>query len=585
MQESSRDTFKQERTVAFIVARLGSSRLPGKQFRKIGRKMLLEWLLEELRRCRQVDKIVLATSAEPENGPLLSWSDKQGISTYSYPGGVNHVTTRLRRAAEKFSAEICVLVSGDCPLIHAPAIDQLVSSLKCHPEADFVAAKPDSQGHPPALQGISVARIKTWQRADDLSDRPALKEHHFPILHQRPDLFTCHRIALQKDLYAPFHHRYSIDTWADLEFHNVVHNTLAASGSTYSLPAVVNLLRQDQSLVSINSHVHQKGVGEIDRKVLMVVDAGEKYGYGHLMRSRELALQITERLGWSVTFLVTDLEATNSLEAVGLRVLPKDKDATDRSASLPMYNGKNPVELLGLSAPGNTAWLASYDLVILDLNCQNNLPPGWRQRLPESSRVVIIDRLDDWTREADLVIIPGVTGQVPDSQSADGKPEILAGRDYVILRREISRLTDRKIPKNIDLLTYLHHEWQRDIIKKFSAATDLTVHIIEGQRPDFHYLMARSRVFLSGFGVSFYEALALGTYPVTWAFSAAHCRDARCFYRQTGLREIVVPTDAKQDELSRVINQALVEKTGQVIEDGTSNIVRKINSLLKQPCA
>ncbi|HHL33667.1 MAG TPA: hypothetical protein ENJ30_04820, partial [Desulfobulbaceae bacterium] len=101
MQESSRNTLKPERTVAFIVARLGSSRLPGKQFRKIGRKMLLEWLLEELRRCRQVDEIVLATSAEPENGLLLSWSDKQGIATYRYPGDVNHVTTRLRRAAEK----------------------------------------------------------------------------------------------------------------------------------------------------------------------------------------------------------------------------------------------------------------------------------------------------------------------------------------------------------------------------------------------------------------------------------------------------------------------------------------------------
>lgn len=554
-----------ERTVAFIVARLGSSRLPAKQFRKIGRTTLLDWLLDELMKCREIDQIVLATSAESENAPLLSWSTAQGISSYSYPGDVNRVTTRLRRAAENFSADICVLVSGDCPLIHAPAIDRMVSALKRHPEADFIAATSDSHGCLPALQGVSVAWRRTWQRADDLSDRQPLKEHHFPILYQRPDLFTCHQVTLPKEIYAPFHHRYSIDTWADLEFHNALYNTLADKNSPYSLPAAIELLRQDPSLLAINSHVHQKGVEEQSRKVLMVMDAGGDYGYGHLMRSRELALQLTERLGWPCTFLTGDQEARSSLRAVGFRLLPREITPPD------------------LFTPEKIPRLPFFDLIILDLNSNNTLPAGWRGGLSRTTKVVVLDRLNDWTQESDLVIIPGVTAQIQTNKTTGAPPAILAGRDYVILRREISRLTRNKVAKDIDLLVYLHHKWQQDVIRKFAGKTDLSVHVIEQQCTNFHHLLARSRVLLSGFGVSFYEAVALGTYPVTWPFSAAHDRDARSFYRNLGLKPIMVPDDLREDELATTINMALGEQTGDTMKDGTPNIVREIKSLFEQP--
>ncbi|WP_456388260.1 cytidylyltransferase domain-containing protein [Desulfolithobacter sp.] len=565
MQGHSKDTNQPERTVAFIVARLGSSRLPAKQFRKIGHKTLIDHLLDELKKCRHIDEIVLATSDEPENIPLLSWTRKHGISAYSYQGDVNRVTTRLRKGAEKFSADICVLVSGDCPLIHAPAIDRLISAIKCHPEADFVTAGQNKPGNYPALQGVLVARIKAWQRADDLSDRPALKEHHFPILHQRPDLFTCHRITLPEEIHAPFHHRYSIDTWADLEFHNALYNALAARGSAYSLSAAIGLLQQDHSLLDINSHVHQKGVEESSRKVLVVVDAGEDYGYGHLMRSRELALQITERLGWPCTFLSGDQEARSSLQAVGFPLLPMDITISD------------------LFDPEKNVRLPSFDLIILDLNSDNTLPCRWREALSNETKVVVLDRIDDWTQESDLVIIPGVTAQILTNKTTGENPAILAGRDYVILRREISRMTRNKVAKDIDLLVYLHHKWQQDVIRKFAGKTDLSVHVIEQQCTNFHHLLARSRVLLSGFGVSFYEAVALGTYPVTWPFSAAHDRDARSFYRNLGLKPIMVPDDLREDELARIINMALGEQTGDTMKDGTPNIVRKIKSLFEQP--
>ncbi|MBW2097104.1 MAG: hypothetical protein JRI80_19795, partial [Deltaproteobacteria bacterium] len=53
-----------ERAVAFVVVRLSSSRLPEKQFRLIGDRSILQWIIDELRICKELDEIVIATVAE-----------------------------------------------------------------------------------------------------------------------------------------------------------------------------------------------------------------------------------------------------------------------------------------------------------------------------------------------------------------------------------------------------------------------------------------------------------------------------------------------------------------------------------------
>ena len=106
---------KKKRVIAFIVARLNSSRLPSKQFRLIGDKSVLERIVNSLRQCAELDEIVITTVATPDNLPLKSFADEHCLPCFWYNGGVNDVTSRLVSAAEKFKAEICILVSGDCP--------------------------------------------------------------------------------------------------------------------------------------------------------------------------------------------------------------------------------------------------------------------------------------------------------------------------------------------------------------------------------------------------------------------------------------------------------------------------------------
>ncbi len=550
---------KNEKTVAFMVARLSSSRLPKKQFRKIGPYTILEWIYRELKKSEEIDEIVLATVAEAANEPLKDWCKTKDIPCFWYRGEIDHVTTRLRKAAEEFCADICVLISGDCPLIYAPAIDNLIAQLRQHNEADVISVISDSSDRQIALQGVGVARRRAWQLADDISDLPELKEHHFPVIGKRPDLFKIHRCTLPKDLYTSFSHRFSVDTWADLEFMNTLYSELDKKGKEFSLPNVLELISQKPDIMTINAHVHQMLLGEKSKKVLIIADAGRDYGYGHIMRSRELALQITERLGWPVTFMTDDNTAKDILNNVGIRSIKFYNE---------LFSAKDARQAARQDSP-----FKPYDLIILDLYHKRSLPTGWRKLFPRKARIIVLDQTAKWTEEADRIIIPSI---IYDSTlPAENRPKILWGSRYIIIRREIEHVRAKHLHKDIDMLVYLHDQDQLEAVKKIAASSPYKISIIQGFKSDFSELMARSRMFVSGFGQSFYEAVFLKTYPICLPDSLKHEQEALLFYKNTGLAPQIIH---KLDDLKN-FKETLSFPEKISIESGVKNIVSEIKNI------
>jgi len=569
-----------ERAVAFVVVRLSSSRFPAKQLRLIGNRPLLRWITDRLRCCKELDEIVITTVAETANEPLREFAQEEGLPCFWYEGEVDHVTTRLRRAAEAFNADICLLISGDCPLVYAPAIDDLIRQLRSDPEADIVSINPDKLGQTPALEGVSVARKKAWQLADDLSDRPELKEHQFPVIGIRPELFKTKECPAAKDLYAPSH-RLSVDTWADMEFMNKLYEELTNNDLPFELPDVLKLLREKPELREINSHVHQRGLVEDIKRVLFVADAGQNFGYGHLMRSMELALQIVERLGCPVSFLVDDELATTLLEERGFRVI---RGAFERCAR-PAPGDQ--------CEPSTKELISAHDLVLFDIYCRRGLPLGWRKRFKTDKPVVVLDRAEQWAKEADLIVLPGITGPLNESDIIDtgnarrhtagkDRPEIMMGLDYVILRREIQRVRNLTQNKDIDILAYLHPAEQREAVSRFADHYNIRACVVNGFDPDFPQLLARARFFLGSFGYSFYEALALDAYPVVWPLSDFHRKDTLVFYHRMDLAPVIID---QEDELEKVLYPLLAsdKSTCIALKDGTPAIVQEIAELLRKP--
>ncbi len=414
--ENAERAERTERIVAFIVARLSSSRLPAKHFRKIGDRSILEWSIFHLRKSETIDDIVIATVAEEANQPLRDFAREQGIPCFWYEGDVNHVTTRLRRAAETYNADICLLISGDCPLQHAPVIDRMVRSLRADPEADYVTLSGKRVGEQIAIQGLGVARREAWQRADDMSDRPELKEHHFPIIKREKALFRRQSCEITEDLLYSSHPRFSIDTWADLEFMRAVHDALAKENRAFDLENVIALLGERPELGAHNAHVHQRRLVEDIKNVLYVASAFDDEEPQAAKQDIQFAQQIVDRLSWPVTFLTDDEKVEASAKERGFRTIEGALRAGARA----------PWEL----APGTS--LDGFHLIIIESQVFDALPPDWRDKLDRSARVVVLVVDDDQRGDADLAI---ARRELATDQAASERPE---GPSKAI--REISRL-------------------------------------------------------------------------------------------------------------------------------------------------
>jgi spore coat polysaccharide biosynthesis protein SpsF len=548
---------QRERAVAFVVARLSSSRLEAKHLQQIGERRLIEWIFYQLNNVQDVDQVVIATVDEPASEPLKQLAEEHGLHCFCYQGDVDHVTTRLRTAAEKYDADICLLISGDCPLIHGPAIDILLQQFRQNQDADYMVTEPNRSGEHPVSEGVGIFRRRAWQRGDDLSDRPELKEHQFPIIFQRPDLFqaaTCHL----GDQYCFPHHRFSVDTQADFEFMRRLHRELTEKGQPFALPDALRLLRCSPELLKINQHVHQRQLVEDVKQVLCVIDSGGPYGYGHLMRSLELADQITERLSWPVTFMTDDSHAQQILEQRGLRY---HHGALGRPTTAGRAEDK----------------LADYDICLLDLAARP-LTDVWRTQLPQQARLVAIDSFAEWTSLADLVVIPGVTAAELDEYAE--QRTVIKGADYIILRRAIRDALPLSEAKEIDVLCYAHQPERKQVIEALCERHGWSCRVVDGQVEEFPQLLAAARVFVSNFGYSFYEALALGASPVAWPLSEQHSADARLFYRRLQLQAAVVDNEQEfEDKLEAALSRI---DTLPQLDDGTPRIVAALAKLVAE---
>lgn len=303
---SDNKQMKRDKAVAFIVARLTSTRLRAKQFRKIGDRSIIDWVVTRLKQCEQVDEIVIATVAENENKPLIDYAKKQGIKSFWYEGDVDHVTTRLRRAAESFDAKICILISADCPLLYPPAIDDTILAMRGCTDIDVIGLNASKDGKPFMMQGVIVHSIDAWKKADDLSTTPELKEHQFPIIWANPKIFKRKMIDLNHNVFSEYR-RISVDTSADLLFQNTLYNKLKEMGKEYSLPNALDILNTEPNLIKINSHVHQRTFGETEHNISIFIESTI-----NIENMINIARTLIEKYGWVVKLFCDD----NNVKAV-----------------------------------------------------------------------------------------------------------------------------------------------------------------------------------------------------------------------------------------------------------------------------
>ena len=84
------------RVIASVEARMGSSRFPGKMMSDIGGRPALLRLIERLKQATTVESIVLATTRQPVDDPLVQLAETAGVRWYR--GSEDDVLNRVVEA-------------------------------------------------------------------------------------------------------------------------------------------------------------------------------------------------------------------------------------------------------------------------------------------------------------------------------------------------------------------------------------------------------------------------------------------------------------------------------------------------------
>lgn len=196
------------RVVAIVQARMGSTRLPNKVMKPIGGVPMIELLLSRLSRAKEVDKIVVATSVDVRNQPLVDHVRSMGYACEQ--GSENDVLARYVQAAKSYQAHIVVRITGDCPLVDPSLVDECIRRFKNWNVDYFSNISPPT--YPDGLD-IEVTTLAALERAMQESDKPFDHEHVTPYIRESGH-FTTGTMANDIDLSAL---RWTVDDPDDLE--------------------------------------------------------------------------------------------------------------------------------------------------------------------------------------------------------------------------------------------------------------------------------------------------------------------------------------------------------------------------------
>lgn len=111
-----------------ITARLKSSRLPFKLLKDLNGCSIIEHVIQRAKKVNGSDNIVLCTSTNPQDRPLVDAALSQGI--YYYLGSEEDVLQRLLDAAIFFGFDYILNITGENPLFSIDYANQLVDLLR-----------------------------------------------------------------------------------------------------------------------------------------------------------------------------------------------------------------------------------------------------------------------------------------------------------------------------------------------------------------------------------------------------------------------------------------------------------------------
>lgn len=167
------------KTVLITQARTGSTRLPRKVLMEINQTPLLKIHLDRLKKSKNIDKIIVATTNSAEDNIIEKLVTEWGYEVYR--GSEIDVLDRFYQAVKYINPLWVVRVTSDCPLIDPILVDEVVAYAQ-NKNIDYCSNTlienfPDGQD----IEIFKFSALEyVWKNAVKNSDR----EHVTPLIRE-----------------------------------------------------------------------------------------------------------------------------------------------------------------------------------------------------------------------------------------------------------------------------------------------------------------------------------------------------------------------------------------------------------------
>jgi len=219
---------------------MGSSRLPGKVLEPVLGVPMIGRQLERLHRIKGLSGLVVATSTDPADDPLVDYV--AGIGYAVVRGSLDDVLGRFVDVLDRFSPEVVVRLTADCPLVSPLVADLVIES--------FVQNSPDYASNtltPTFPDGLDIEVVRAdalrWVLAQ--STDAAEHEHVTLGVYRRPAHFRLLNVSGHLD-YSDL--RWTVDNADDLQFVRTVYERLYAANEQFEFEDVLELLQSEPAM-------------------------------------------------------------------------------------------------------------------------------------------------------------------------------------------------------------------------------------------------------------------------------------------------------------------------------------------------
>ena len=237
---------KNKKITCIIQARTDSTRLPNKVLKEIEDIPMICHIINRIKRSRNVEQIILATTDNNSDKILLDIAEKFKI--IGFAGDDDDVLERFFNAATSFSADPIVRITGDCPLVDPELLDNMIQ-IFLENRYDYVSNTIE-RTFPDGLD-IEIFSFDALKKAHQQAKWSSEREHVTPFIVKNQDLFRVYNYRNKQDL---SNLRWCVDEEDDLLMVKQIFHEMITE-QFFSTADIIDLVSKNPKIAEINKNI------------------------------------------------------------------------------------------------------------------------------------------------------------------------------------------------------------------------------------------------------------------------------------------------------------------------------------------